>query len=286
MSDKDTLFVFCADTHCGSSLGLMTPEPFQLHDGGEYYPSPLQRMIWNVWEEGWNRVAELRKGKRLVVIHNGDATEGMHHQTTQVISGRVEEHEDLHITCMDYGLRKAKFEPKDGDKLYYVSGTEEHSGNGSRSEERIANDLDGVVRFSDNRATWDHIVGEVNGKVIDVSHHGGTAGNSILTDNSPLYSRLKVVYTDCLEHDQKIPRLWVRAHLHRYVHTVHEGAKGIIDGFILPSFQCRTGYVYRRFNNRKKPSDIGMVLATISKNGDLSYETVIQPIEQDSVVRI
>lgn len=275
------LFVFVADTHCGSSMGLIKPDPFPLHDGGEYNPSPLQNVIWSVWEAGWSRVAQERKGKKLIIVHVGDASEGLHHQTTQIISSRIEEHEQIHIDCMDWAMQKAKFNSKNGDALYYISGTEEHAGNGSRSEENIAKDLDGVVSMNENRHTWDLIRKEIYGVEFDISHHGGNLGNSIMTDTNPLYNRLKIIYSDCLDTKQTIPDVWVRAHIHRYGHALYEGRQKAMHGFILPCFQASTGYVYRRYNNRRLPLDIGMVWMNVDKSGIVSWDKELLPLVQD-----
>lgn len=277
------LFALCADTHCGSSMGLIKPEPFQLHDGGEYNPGPTQNLIWKVWESSWEQIAKERKGRKLIIVHVGDAVEGIHHQTTQLVSSRPDEHEAIHIDCMDWAMRKVKFEPSKGDAIYYISGTEEHAGNGSRSEETIARDLDGVVPMNDNRATWDHIRKSVNGVGFDISHHGANLGNTPLTEENGLYQKVKAVYFDSLNFKQPCPRYWVRAHLHRFAHVRYDGAQNSIDGFVLPSFQMKTGYVYKRFNGRTTPSDIGMVWVKVDSDGRTEWDRCISQIMQDKV---
>jgi hypothetical protein len=273
------LFAFVADTHCGSTMGLMKPDWFPLHDGGGYQPGPTQQLIWKVWEAGWAKVAQERKGRKLIIVHVGDAVEGIHHATTQVVSGRVDEHEAIHIDCMDWAMKKAKFDK--GDSLYYISGTEEHSGNGSRSEESIARDLDGVVPMNDNRATWDAIRKSINGVGFDISHHGATIGNTPLTEENGLTQKLKALYYDSLNYKQEIPRYWIRAHLHRFVYSRYAGAQAIIDGFVLPSFQMKTGYVYKRMNGRILPSDIGMVWIKVDKDGSTSWDREVLNVFQD-----
>ena len=277
------LFVFCADTHCGSSMGLIKPEPFPLHDGGEYNPGPTQLLIWRVWEAAWEKVAKERKGRKLIIVHAGDAVEGMHHQTTQVVSSRLEEHEQIHLDCMDWAMQKSKFDEKKGDAIYYISGTEEHAGNGSRSEETIAGDLDGVVPMNDNRKTWDHIRKSVNGVGFDVSHHGANLGNTPLTEENGMYQKLKAIYFDSLNYKQPLPNFWIRAHLHRFAHVRYDGIQGSIDGFVLPSFQMKTGYVYKRFNGRTPPSDLGLVWVYVDADGGSRWDRCLHRVDQDEV---
>jgi hypothetical protein len=273
------LFVFCADTHCGSTMGLMKPGWFPLHDGGGYEPGATQKLIWKVWEAGWDKVAKERKGRRLIIVHVGDAVEGIHHATTQLISSRVDEHEKIHVDAMKWAMQKAKF-GKD-DALYYISGTEEHAGNGSRSEETIADKMDGVVKMNNNRATWDVIRKSINGVGFDISHHGASIGNTPLTEENGLTQKMKALYFDSLNYKQEIPRYWIRAHLHRFVYSRYVGAQGSIEGFVLPSFQMKTGYVYKRFNGRTTPSDIGMIWIRVDKDGSTSWDKEVLNVFQD-----
>jgi hypothetical protein len=282
MSDN-YLFVFCADTHCGSTLGLIKPEPFNLFDGGTYTPTPSQMIIWKVWEEAWNKVREERKGKRLIIVHDGDAVEGFHHMTAEIVSIRDSEHEQIHVDCMEWAMKTAKFDASKGDAIYYVSGTEEHVGSGSKSEERIAKDLDGVVPMNDHRYTWNAIRKSINGVYFDVSHHGGTGGNNLLNDENPLRSRVKNIYLDCIDQRIEIPRYWIRAHIHRYINAEYHGTQGTIQGIILPSFQFKTGYVYKRMNNRVQPQDIGLVWVNVDKDGKTDFGGYIKREVQDKV---
>ena len=139
---KRTVIALPSDTHSGSTLGLIPAKQFPLKDGS-YDPSPAQRLIWRQWEHNWKLIANERKNSDLIVVHGGDLVEGIHHQTTQVISPRVDDHETASIVCMDKAFRLAGMNK--GDKYYQISGTEEHAGNGSSSEERVAKDLDHVV---------------------------------------------------------------------------------------------------------------------------------------------
>jgi hypothetical protein len=280
MSDN-YLFVFCADTHCGSTMGLMKPGWFPLHDGGGYEPGPTQQLIWKVWEAGWEKVAKERKGRKLIIVHVGDAVEGIHHATTQVVSQRVDEHEKIHINAMQWAMKKANF--GNGDAIYYISGTEEHAGDGSRSEETIAEKMNGVIPMNENRKTWDVIRKTVNGIGFDISHHGATLGATPLTEENGLYQRMKAVYFDSLNFKQPIPKYWIRAHLHRFAHVRYDGIQGSVEGFVLPSFQMKTGYVYKRFNGRTTPSDIGLVWIKVDKDGSTSWDALVTREMQDEV---
>ena len=278
----NVIIALCADTHCGSSLGLIKPGGLNLHDGGTFQPSLLQRKIWEVWDESWHKIAQARKGRRLIIVHNGDATEGLHHGTTQVVSSRMDEHKQIHIDAMDHALKVCKFNAGKGDSLYYVTGTEEHAGKGSEMEEDIAKDLE-AVPLSDKRHTWDVIKKVIHGVQFNISHHGARSGNTVLTDDNSMRQILKNIYFDCVNFRKPIPRYWIRAHIHKFIHADYEDAQGRIEGIVLPSFQMRTGYVYKKFNDRYKPNDIGMIWVYVNADGTTSWDKNLLQIYQDEV---
>lgn len=278
----NVIIALCADTHCGSSLGLIRPGGFNLHDGGTYQASFLQRKIWDVWDESWRRIAQARKGRRLIVVHDGDATEGLHHGTTQLVCSRMDEHKQIHIDAMDHALKVCKFNAHKGDRLYYVTGTEEHAGKGSELEEDIARDLDAVAP-SDKRMTWDVIKKSIHGVVMNISHHGARTGNTVLTDDNSVRQIIKNIYYDCVNYRKPVPRYWIRAHNHRFIRADYQDVQGRIEGIVLPSFQMRTGYVYKKFNNREKPCDIGMIWIFVNEDGTTSWDHNLMQITQDEV---
>jgi hypothetical protein len=282
-----TILALPSDTHCGSTLGLHPPKPFQKHEGGEYVPSKAQRIIWNQWEHNWDIIRNERKGANLIIVHDGDIVEGVHHDTTQITTVRVDEQETVASLCMDFAMQKAKFGK--GDKYFQMAGTEEHAGNGSSSEERVARDLDGVVpvyeqtvfdedgMHKNGRYTWDGLLRTTNGVLFDIAHHGGTIGNSALTTENGLRNKIKSIYWECLELGLPIPRYWIRAHFHTYVRVDYEGRHGVITGIMLPGFQIKTGYVYKKRGFVMKPADVGMVWIVINDDG--STKDYIDKIE-------
>jgi len=285
-----------ADWHCGSSLGLMVNKPFHPTDEITVEPSPAQKIIWKQFKENALEIAKEREKSQLIIIFNGDPVEGIHHETTQLMSGRVDVHEKIHIECMSKFTTMTGYEPANGDKAYYISGTEEHGGNGSQSDERVAKDLDGVVPqwskmeydddgepYLNGKFTWNRLLLNVKGNLLDIAHHGGSVGRRAWTTSDGLRNIIKSIYFECLENNLPIPRYWIRAHLHQFVHAYYEGSRGIIEGIILPSFQLKTGFVYKVFGMTTKPSDIGMVTLIIEPDGSSHWTKNIMTFSQDEV---
>jgi hypothetical protein len=264
-------------------------------EGGFYDPTPAQKIVWQQWAHNWELIRQARKKASLIICHCGDLVEGIHHETTQISSSRVDNHETIAQICMDRAMKMASMGKE--DKYYQISGTESHAGHGSSSEERVAGDLDHVVpvweqTFFDEdgeqkngRYTWDRLYREINGVVFDISHHGGSVGQRAWTEENGLYNKIKSVYWTCLDNGQPIPRYWVRGHNHRYVRAEYRGRNGTITGIMLPSFQIKTGFVYKKLNYDPRPAHIGMVWVEIDSDGrSCDFIDKIE-VEQDKLER-
>jgi len=280
-----TIIAISADKHSGSTLGLMRPQTFNLHDGGSFSPSPLQRQIWQQYDECLDYIKEQRKKSRLIWIENGDVVEGIHHQTTQIVSGRVDEHEQIACDILDYTFQKVKFTK--GDLAYMITGTEEHSGNGSQSENRVAEDLDFIPQYSQesdkpNRYTWDRLLLKVNGVLLDIAHHGGSVGRRAWTTENGMRNLVKSFYLQSLEDGTELPRYWVRSHKHQFVYSgMYSGKHGDIEGFVTPSFQMKTGFAYKIAGHQL--SDIGMIVIIVEDDGRSSWQAIMASYKQDAV---
>jgi hypothetical protein len=277
---RDTIIVFPSDEHCGSATGLMPDAPWKLATGGLFHPDAGLQTIWQQWVDGWDLVKQL-KGRRgrLIVVNNGDAVDGDHHETIELITPDVSEQERIHIECMDYALRRVGFSKKNNDALFYVAGTEVHVRAGGMSEENIARHFADYIEpevppslpgGSDGRYLRWHLRANIGGKVpIDVAHHGGAASNNPWSEENPLRTRLNQVYYRCLEHDVTIPRILVRAHNHRYIHAELDRPKGRIDGFVTPSFQLKTHFGQKVANLHL--TTIGMLIVHIRADGEIKH---------------
>jgi hypothetical protein len=281
----------------------MTPKPLIVGDEVTVSPSPAQKIIWKQWAHNWDLVAKERKNSRLIMVQNGDPVEGMHHQSPQVMTMREDEHVTIAIHAYDWAMKKAKYNPKKGDKYYQIAGTEAHGGTGGRAEEALARDFrdrsdgqNGVVPqwekqiFIDGeptlqaKYTWGRLLRKVNGVLFDIAHHGASVGKRAWTTSNSLMNTIKSIYFECLEKNQPIPRYWVRAHYHQYVHAYYEGKQGIIEGFVLPSYQLPGSAYVRKFNGGSLlMADIGMVYWVVEDNGSSYWKKDIITMAQDEI---
>ncbi|MBU2177489.1 MAG: hypothetical protein KJ556_20545 [Gammaproteobacteria bacterium] len=275
-----------ADTHSGSTVSLC-PEQWDLTDGNCHYPNQAQRIINKQWDECWGLINDLRKPKsrreqraKLIIVHVGDAVEGAHHDSTQVIPSRIDEQERMHCHLMKTKMRSVNFDKDKGDAIYYVAGTDVHVGEGARSEERIARDLEAVpyhkgFNDDDGKAVWHYLPMKIRGNLLDIQHEGPNIGTRAWTKENSLANTIKSLYFDCLETKQEIPRYFIRAHVHYNLQSTYEGRRGSITGVILPAFQAATHYIARK--SVQRPSDIGMVIIEIDDEGNARH--IVEKLE-------
>ena len=84
--------IIVSDTHCGCRLALCGPEPIKVDGGGQYLASDFQRKMWALWREFWDEwVPEVTRGEPYDLVHNGDAIDGSHHNSTTQISHNIED---------------------------------------------------------------------------------------------------------------------------------------------------------------------------------------------------
>lgn len=292
----NTVVAIVADTHSGSTTGLLTPGRWVGLDGQTHQLSKGQKVLWGQWEECWYRVRDLRKKlkARLVVVHNGDAIDGVHHGTTQLITNDKEEQKRMHIASMEKGLDIAKFNRD--DILYYVHGTEQHV---STTEDAIARDFtwtDGKhyvpavinpeddTKFKDGRFIRYQLKLDINGVILDIAHHGFTAGIRAWTKGNMLIYACRSIYYEHIDRNLKPPRYVIRSHKHEYAYGYHRGRQGMIEGFITPAFQLKTHYGYKVACD--KLSDIGMLIIVVEDNGNTYWECPMISYDEVDVEKI
>jgi hypothetical protein len=275
--NTDTTLALFSDIHSGSPLGLMRPKQWQLKNLN-VTPSPLQRLIWQQYDEAAAEIGALRKGKRLISIFNGDASEGTdHHKNKQYITAYSKEEAAIAQDAIDHGLTTMRH--KKDDLFYMVSGTDSHVG---EVEEMIAEDLP-VKPYSEARNCWPFLPLKVNGVLLFIAHHGPTPGKGANVGNS-LRNELRNIYIKRKIGGKEIPRFVIFGHYHSKTHVQYEYDGDVIDGFILPSFQAKTDYVYTI--DPFSLTNIGMLSMNITAAGESSWRWHTMEVEYQDRIEI
>lgn len=245
------------DMHAGSSVGLCPPV-VPLDDGGEYRASKAQQWLHQCWGEYWQRVAAHRKAVNgdLWLMLNGDAVDGDHHDTSQIIARNPGAQFQALAALLKIPLALAP------DRVFVIRGTEEHVGPSACAEEGIANGLlrDKRLVYGDpdtGTASWWHLRAWAHNTLIDATHHGRTGGREHTRAGAASLHAHDILLSHVKSGDP-VPDLCLRAHFHRF-NDSHDACKVrvVTNG----AWQLKTGYVHKK--HADSLADIGGLIVTI-----------------------
>lgn len=263
---RDTINLCLSDFHSAGSTALFPNTFWQFDNGINHTPNKKQKDIWRHFQKCIRDFNSIRNGRRLMVFHDGDAIDGVHHGTPQVVTRNKNEQMEVHCWLMDYLLREIGFDKEGGDRLYYIKGTEVHVND---SENIIGKDLD-AERNGDLYA-FDFLPIEINGRLVWFYHQGASAGKGANVGNA-LRNSLKNIYYENKANGQRNPDMVVTGHVHKPIYETFSMLEGetvnVLHGMILPSWQQKTRFAYK-----VAPSElnkIGMAWFGIDEAGNIS----------------
>jgi len=260
--DKDTLVVKISDLHSGGTTALF-PDEIQYFKHGNHTPSEYQLRLYSHWEKCARIVSFLRKKKRLVIVHNGDAIDGVHHKSPQSVTTLKNEQIDLHVLLMKRFMKLVKF--NSGDRLYYTTGTESHTND---NEDLIGRKMGAVM--SKDLYVFDELELMVNGRRLWFAHKGPSPGKGANQGNA-LYNYIRDLWIDYKTNNKPTPDVVVFSHFHTARKRTHDrvvaGRINTLHGWILPSMQQKTRYAYGCVSLQM--NDIGIAYHEITKSGDI-----------------
>ena len=236
-----------ADTHAGHRLALLNPDTILIgaDDDGEVYewtpePTENQRRLWSIYQEHIALAQELAGNDEIIVLHDGDLTNGDKYDsngkgniadTTREDQRQIAKMNLLPLVMLPQVLR-----------VRIITGTPSHVPD--NAEARIAHAL-AKAAGKDVRSCH-HSRLDIDGVPFDVAHHGPGPGiRDWLRGNVARYYLKDRVYRD--RRLGKVPaRVYIRAHYHIWVpETIHDrwqGRQQRHDLTVLPSYTGLTGY--------------------------------------------
>lgn len=251
MSECTNLIVV-SDLHCGCRMGLCPPEGAQLDDGGTYLPSAIQQKIWSWWKEFWSVwVPRVTKKESFIVVVNGDAIDGVHHQSTTQISHNLSDQGEIAYNVLAPIAAKAK-------AIYMTRGTEVHEGQSGVESERLAKRLGAIPNEQKQHSRYELWI-RVGDALVHLMHHIGTTSSSA-HEASAVNAELSAEYTEAARWGEDPPDFVVRSHRHRFV-SVNMGCKaGRGASMVTPGWQAKTPFSYRIAGARLAPPQFGGLL--------------------------
>lgn len=254
MSTRNLVIV--SDSHCGCRLGLCPPEPQRVDAGGFYTPSECQIKMWALWREFWDVwVRDVTRGESYDLVHNGDAIDGVHHNSTTQISHNIED---------QIRIAEAVLKPEvdrclaSGGTYYHIRGTEAHVGQSGEYEERLARNLGARPNDQGQYARFD-LWKRVGGALVHLMHHIGVT-SSAAHEASAVNAELTAEYVEAARWGREVPDFVVRSHRHRSIAVEMNSAKGYAAAIVTPAWQLKTPYVWKVPGARISEPQLGGVL--------------------------
>lgn len=271
-ADRPLLIRVVSDLHCGSTVALCPPK-VTLDDGGEYHASKAQRWLWERWQDFYAQGEQIRRrlDAHCIDLINGDATEGDHHKTTQILSGNPTAQAAVVNEVMKVPLATKP------DGIVVIRGTEAHVGPSAAFEERIASGLrkDGwpvmMDEMTGNASHW-HWTFEHQGVRFDFAHHGKFGGRPS-TKMNVINALAFDIFTQAALDGRPYPHLAVRSHMHQWADTGSAYPTRLIQ---MPAWQLKTAFVHR-INTIGKLSDIGGLYLTVVDGKLNVIENIYRP---------
>lgn len=211
------LLTVVSDIHSGSTVGLMPPKYTTLQ-GFTVQASPYQRWLWECWQDAMGFVRDIRGNDPMASIMNGDALEGSHHGSKQIVSADVGDHKGIAIKCLQPLADMS-------DAFYLTEGTECHVNN---SEVSIAHALraqlnpdfprrKGEDEPPEGAYIFPRLSLNINGVQIVARHHMPTTIRRGL-GGTPLSNTLADEQLEAANNDEPIPKVLLLAHSHKTRH--------------------------------------------------------------------
>jgi len=261
--------VVVSDTHCGCELGLCPPQGAARSGGGRYTPSKFQRWLWRLWrDEFWGKFVPIATaGEPYVVVFNGDAIDGRHHNATTLITGNIAEQSRIFIDCM-----KAVLTSK-CTAVYMTAGTEVHTGLNDEWVEPLAREL-GVVPDKTGRFIRPELYLRLGTKgrhqsLVHVAHHIGSSGVTAYETTAP-HRELVEAMQNAARWREEVPTVICRSHRHIPVETRMMTANGYATAVVTGCWQGKTPFVYRLMSGRVAPPQFG---GLVIRSGDIDTFT-------------
>ena len=228
--DKIRIILVMSDLHCGSTVALLPPR-FETIEGQAVRQNKIQKWLWGCWTDATGPWFKSVIGDDpFALVINGDAIEGVHHGTTQVISPDPADHR---VAAEQILAPVAEL----ASAVFVVKGTEVHTLN---SELQLGHNL-GASRHPDTGlAAADRWIIDCAGVRCVFRHHIGTSARTYL-EASQLSIHLGNEQIEAARVGHPVPRVLGCAHRHRY--GLYDDAHGLC--FVTPPWQALTRFGHK-----------------------------------------
>lgn len=262
--ERDAIIIPLSDMHSGSNYALFLDRFWEGKNGLNHNATSKQQIIRAKWEEAKKEMAKEREGKRVIIVHNGDAIEGVHHNNVDVCTHDLNEQAQIHIELMSEFQKAIHWQR--GDQIYYVLGTATHT---LDIENDIAEEMN-AQQLPDGSKAAGHLSLNINGRDAWFVHHGPGSGKGANEGNA-IRNALRDLYVDSMKMGVRAPDIVYSGHTHNATYGVYSPNEAmcfrVMHWVILPSLQAKTRHAYRAVPlalNR-----VGVAMQVITSAGDI-----------------
>jgi hypothetical protein len=249
-----------SDLHSGCQTALCPPR-IRLDEGGFYKLNRIQRAVYKYWLEYWDWLDTIKKKEPFVLVLNGDALDGSHHNNVATISNNLSTQRKIAYELLKPYADKAA-------EYYHIRGTEAHAGQSAEQEEMLAESLGAIPDRDGRYARWELniTVGKKSKKRCNIMHHIGTTGSQAY-ESTAVMGELVDSFAEAGRTDDTAPDYIIRSHRHRYIQVLIASEKGRIVSCTTPAWQGKTPYVWRLKGARQSLPQWGGILVREAPDG-------------------
>lgn len=254
-----------ADSHGGNNQGLLNPDTILERDdeSGEQHsyspePTPFQELTFSRYLQHINMVEELASGDDIILIHNGDLTQGMRFEENWVTSRLSDQ-----VIIAYYNLRPW-MRMRNLKSVRIAKGTGVHVFKEGSSEILVSKLLQAEFDDKNIACVYHGLLTLNNSKkfTIDYAHHGPFPGSRDWLKGNVAQLYLKDIMKRSLKRGETPPNLVLRAHFHEYSRVQNLEQWGNNDEYIstlvtLPSY-CGGGDNGIRASRSRDTLQIGL----------------------------
>jgi hypothetical protein len=220
-----------------------------------------------MWEEFWGEFVPMATKKEpYAVVLNGDAIDGVHHNTTTQFTHNLTDQVKLAEKILKPVVDKC-----DG-RYYHIRGTEAHVGQSAAQEEMLAKNLSAIPNEDGQFSRYD-LFKKVDGHVVHLLHHVGSTGSQAY-EATAVHKELTESYIESARWGRQPPSMIVRSHRHRSIKIVIPTDKGTATAVVTPCWQGKTPFSWKIPGARLSTPQFGGIVIRSAHGEFFSREKV------------
>ena len=259
----NVLVAHISDTHPNSCVGLYAPPGIRTDNGWLVPPNDGQLALWKAHLEFWDEVDDLADEYDCEVwtVFGGDGTDDNRHSKHGLLTPNISD--ALKIT-------EATFEPakQRSSKIFYVRGTEAHTGGAGELEELAAHRVGAVQDPETGRHSWYSLPLEVNDVLQLYAHHPPSNSTRPWTLGNGANRTAVILTSDFAKTGDQPPQFAVYGHVHHYESS---GDTHPVQVFFSPGW-CLTDAFGHRIGFSGRLNEVGGLIFIIKEDGSWLFK--------------